>query len=93
LLFLDRTPVLAFWIGFTVLQLVVARYACRLDGEPTRATWTLPLQQVVYRQMMYLVVIQSAVTALVGAPLRWHKLARTGDFSAAPTERQVTTTS
>jgi cellulose synthase/poly-beta-1,6-N-acetylglucosamine synthase-like glycosyltransferase/peptidoglycan/xylan/chitin deacetylase (PgdA/CDA1 family) len=84
LLFLDTGPVLAAWLGFTALQLVVGRYAFRLDGEPAGPLLTLPLQQVVYRQLLYLVTIHSAVTALLGAPLRWHKLTRTGDFNAAP---------
>jgi hypothetical protein len=41
--------------------------------------WLLPLQQFVYRQMMYLVVIQSVISAAAGVRLRWHKLHRTGD--------------
>ncbi|MEO6125437.1 MAG: bifunctional polysaccharide deacetylase/glycosyltransferase family 2 protein [Ilumatobacteraceae bacterium] len=84
LLFLDWTPVLGFWFAFNALQLVVGVYAFRMDGERLRPLWTMPLQQFVYRQLMYLVVIHSAVTALTGAPLRWHKLHRSGDFSAAP---------
>ena len=32
----------------------------------------------VYRQLMYLVVVQAAVTALLGSRLRWHRMARTG---------------
>jgi hypothetical protein len=39
---------------------------------------SLPLQQVVYRQLMYLVVIQSTVMALLGGRLRWHRMVRTG---------------
>lgn len=47
--------------------------------------WALPLQQVVYRQLMYLVVIQSMVSALSGVRLPWHKLERTGmDSSTVP---------
>ena len=84
ILFLNRTPVIAFWLAFTLLQVVVAVYAFRLDNEKLGPLWSMPLQQLVYRQMMYLVVIHSVVTALIGAPLRWHKLNRTGDFSAAP---------
>ena len=84
LLFLDTGPVLAAWLGFTALQLVLAGYAFRLDDEPARPLLTLPLQQVVYRQLLYLVTIHSAVTAVLGAPLRWHKLTRTGDFTAVP---------
>jgi poly-beta-1,6 N-acetyl-D-glucosamine synthase len=84
LLFLNRVPVIAFWLGFTVLQLIVGVYAFRLDHERLGPLWTMPLQQLVYRQMMYLVVIHSVVTAVTGVPLRWHKLHRTGDYSAAP---------
>jgi hypothetical protein len=40
--------------------------------------WTLPLQQFVYRQLMYLVVIQSIATALTGGRTGWHKLRRHG---------------
>jgi cellulose synthase/poly-beta-1,6-N-acetylglucosamine synthase-like glycosyltransferase/peptidoglycan/xylan/chitin deacetylase (PgdA/CDA1 family) len=84
LLFLDRGPVIGAWLGFTAVQVLVGWYAFRLDGEPARPLLTLPLQQVVYRQLLYLVTIHSVVTAVLGSPLRWHKLDRTGDFSAIP---------
>ena len=83
LIFLDRGPVIATWLAFTAVQLTTGWYAFRLDDEPTPPLLTLPLQQVVYRQLLYLVTIHSVVTAVLGAPLRWHKLDRTGDFSAA----------
>jgi cellulose synthase/poly-beta-1,6-N-acetylglucosamine synthase-like glycosyltransferase/peptidoglycan/xylan/chitin deacetylase (PgdA/CDA1 family) len=89
LFFLDARSVAAYWLGFLLLQVVAAAYALRLDKESLRPLWTLPLQQVVYRQMMYLVVIQSVVSALSGIRLPWHKLERTGmdDLpSAATTE-------
>jgi len=56
-------------------------YAFRLDGESQRPLWTLPVQQVLYRQLMYLVVIQSVASAMYGVRLRWHKLRRTGDVA------------
>jgi cellulose synthase/poly-beta-1,6-N-acetylglucosamine synthase-like glycosyltransferase len=87
-LFLDRTPVLALWLGFVVLQLALGLVAFRLDREPAGGLWAMPLQQVVYRQLLYLVVIHAAVTAVLGTPLRWHKLARTGDFSSALEARE-----
>lgn len=77
-LFLDRRAVIAYWIGFTVIQLVVVVYALRLDNEPLRDIWALPLQQFVYRQLMYLVVIHALSTAFSGARTGWHKLGRTG---------------
>jgi peptidoglycan/xylan/chitin deacetylase (PgdA/CDA1 family)/GT2 family glycosyltransferase len=72
------------WLGFLGLQWVAAGYAFRLDGERLRTLWALPLQQVVYRQLMYLVVIQSVATAGYGIRLRWHKLRRTGAMESAP---------
>jgi hypothetical protein len=39
----------------------------------------MPLQQVVYRQLMYLVVIQSVISALRGLRLRWQHVERTGE--------------
>ena len=46
----------------------------------------LPFQQFVYRQLMYLVVVQAAVTALLGSRLGWHHVVRTG---AAADARRV----
>jgi hypothetical protein len=78
LLFLPLARVAAVWAGFTLLQVATAGYALRLDRERYGPLWTLPAQQVVYRQLMYLVVIQSTVMALVGDRLRWHRMARVG---------------
>jgi cellulose synthase/poly-beta-1,6-N-acetylglucosamine synthase-like glycosyltransferase len=71
------------WLGFTVAQLVQACFAFRLDRESLRPLWAVPVQQVVYRQLMYLVVIQSVAAALAGTRLRWHKLRRRG-LAGAP---------
>ncbi len=82
LLFLDPVTVAATWAGFTAVQVGTAAYALRLDGEPLGPLWSLPLQQIVYRQLMYLVVIQSTVMALLGGRLRWHRMVRTGAATA-----------
>ena len=58
-----------------------------------RALWALPLQLFVYRQLMYLVVIQSVVTALLGTRLKWHRMQRTGTADRAPAQRTVPTRS
>ncbi|MGE5828963.1 MAG: bifunctional polysaccharide deacetylase/glycosyltransferase family 2 protein [Micromonosporaceae bacterium] len=78
LIFLPFSQVAVVWLGFLGLQALAAAYAFGLDGERRGPLWTLPLQQVGYRQLMYLVVVQSTVTALVGSRLRWHRHARTG---------------
>ena len=81
-LFLPLTKVAAVWAGFVAVQLLTAAYALWLDRERYGPLWTLPLQQVVYRQVMYLVVFQSAVMALIGGRLRWHRMVRTGAVAA-----------
>jgi hypothetical protein len=78
-IFGNAAPVLAFWLGFNVLQLVIAVIAFRLDGDSLRPLWALPLQQFVYRQLMYLVIIESTISALVGAHASWKTIPRTGD--------------
>jgi len=71
------------WLAFTAVQVVLAAFAFRLDREPLRPLWSVPLQQIVYRQLMYLVVVQSVATALAGTRLRWQKLRRLG-IAGAP---------
>jgi cellulose synthase/poly-beta-1,6-N-acetylglucosamine synthase-like glycosyltransferase/peptidoglycan/xylan/chitin deacetylase (PgdA/CDA1 family) len=70
---------LTAWLAFMLLQLIPAFVAFRWDRERLGPLWALPLQQVVYRQLMYLVVVQSVWTAVAGARLPWHKLRRTGE--------------
>jgi cellulose synthase/poly-beta-1,6-N-acetylglucosamine synthase-like glycosyltransferase/peptidoglycan/xylan/chitin deacetylase (PgdA/CDA1 family) len=83
-LFLSPLKVAAFWLAFTLLQLLACGYALRLDHERLRTLWVLPLQQVVYRQLLYLVTVQSVITALLGTRQRWQPIRRAGIFSAQP---------
>ncbi|MEU8612411.1 bifunctional polysaccharide deacetylase/glycosyltransferase family 2 protein [Actinoplanes sp. NPDC048791] len=82
LFFLPLGKVVAVWAGFTAVQVATAAYALKLDGERYGPLWSLPLQQVVYRQLMYLVVVQSTVMALLGGRLGWHRMVRTGAATA-----------
>jgi hypothetical protein len=41
----------------------------------------LPVQQIVYRQLMYLVTIHSVITALLGTRQRWQVIRRAGVFA------------
>ena len=83
LIFLPAGQVAAVWFGFVILQACTAAYALRLDHESLRPLWTLPLQQFVYRQLMYLVVVQSTITAASGIRLPWQRIARTGQAQQA----------
>ena len=81
LAFLNPVKVTLFWLTFVLLQALAGGYALRLDGERLRPLWLLPLQQVVYRQLMYLVTIQSVITALIGTRQRWQAISRAGVFA------------
>jgi hypothetical protein len=71
--------VLIAWLAFNVFQFLVACYSFWLDGESPKPLWALPLQQFAYRQLMYLVIIDSTVSALVGLRAHWQTVERTGD--------------
>jgi cellulose synthase/poly-beta-1,6-N-acetylglucosamine synthase-like glycosyltransferase len=83
LFFLPPVQLAAMWCGFMAVQAATAAYALRLDHERLSPLWTLPLQQLVYRQLMYLVVVQSTVTAITGMRLPWQRIARTGQAHQA----------
>ncbi|MFJ4562177.1 glycosyltransferase [Streptomyces caelestis] len=70
------------WLGVLAIQAVCAAYAFRLDRERMTHLVSLPLQQILYRQLMYVVLLQSWITALTGGRLRWQKLRRTGVVDA-----------
>ncbi|MFH9470955.1 glycosyltransferase [Streptomyces clavifer] len=72
----------AAWFGVLMVQAVCAAYAFRLDRERMTHLISLPLQQILYRQLMYVVLLQSWITALTGGRLRWQKLRRTGVVEA-----------
>ena len=76
--------IVAIWLGFLAMQMLAGAYAFRLDREPLAPLWSLPLQQFVYRQMMYLIVFQSLASALYGIRLRWQVMQRTGELDAVP---------
>ncbi|MEU9265139.1 glycosyltransferase [Streptomyces sp. NPDC048251] len=80
------------WLGVLAVQAVCAAYAFRLDRERMTHLISLPLQQILYRQLMYVVLLQSWITALTGGRLRWQKLRRTGAVEApgGPAPRQHT---
>jgi hypothetical protein len=56
----------------------LAWLAFRLEGEPAWPVLTLPLQRVVYRQLMYLTVLRSLARAARGTHPGWGTLARRG---------------
>jgi cellulose synthase/poly-beta-1,6-N-acetylglucosamine synthase-like glycosyltransferase len=84
LVFWELQETVVAWFGMLALQLFTAAVAFRFDKESLGPLLRLPLQQFAYRQLMYLVLIQSATTALTGGRLRWHKLHRAGLVKSTP---------
>ncbi|MEV6344968.1 bifunctional polysaccharide deacetylase/glycosyltransferase family 2 protein [Actinoplanes sp. NPDC051851] len=82
LFFLNPMKTAIAWLGMLAVQLFSTIYAFRLDKESMKPLWRVPLQQFVYRQLMYLVLIQSVLAALGGIRLGWQKLRRTGGLNA-----------
>jgi cellulose synthase/poly-beta-1,6-N-acetylglucosamine synthase-like glycosyltransferase len=68
----------ATWGALNVITLLFAAMALRLDGESLRSLWAVPLQQFVYRQLLYLAVLASIRSAVFGDRLRWQQQHRTG---------------
>jgi len=83
ILFLNPALILVFWVGFNVLTIAQGAYAFHLDREDPKVLWALPLQGLAYRQLMYLVVLQSAASAIQGLRLRWQHIERSGDIEVA----------
>ncbi|MFE9026012.1 bifunctional polysaccharide deacetylase/glycosyltransferase family 2 protein [Streptomyces iakyrus] len=84
LVFGDALTTVLAWSGMLAVQALCAAYAFHLDGERLRPLWALPLQQVVYRQVMYLVLAQACLTAINGYRLPWQRLKRSGDVMLPP---------
>ncbi|MFE9440373.1 bifunctional polysaccharide deacetylase/glycosyltransferase family 2 protein [Streptomyces sp. NPDC006602] len=88
-LFTDPVQSTGIWLAFLLIQLCCAGYALRLDGEKLRALWSMPFQLFVYRQLMYLVVIQSVFALLGGTRLKWHRMQRAGTAAAEQLRQPV----
>ena len=81
----DRARRSLAWLG--VLARPAGLRGLRVPARPGAADApliSLPLQQILYRQLMYVVLLQSWITALTGGRLRWQKLRRTGQVAAPP---------
>nr|WP_246204311.1 glycosyltransferase [Streptomyces tailanensis] len=88
LVFGPTEKTIAAWLAILAVQAVCAAYAFHLDKERMTHLLSLPLQQLLYRQLMYVVLLQSWITALTGGRLRWQKLRRTGAVGLPGAEPQ-----
>jgi cellulose synthase/poly-beta-1,6-N-acetylglucosamine synthase-like glycosyltransferase/peptidoglycan/xylan/chitin deacetylase (PgdA/CDA1 family)/spore germination protein YaaH len=68
--------VLAFYLGFFVLELLTGLLAYGLEGEKPWDLALLFFQRVYYRELMYYVVAKSLLYAMRGRVVGWGKLER-----------------
>ncbi len=72
-----------YWLAFTAVDVLCGWIAYRLDGH--RASYPallLVAQRLVYRQIMYWVVVRAIASAIGGWVVGWGKLERSGRVSA-----------
>ena len=77
-MFADPALTLLLGAGMLGVQLLTALYAFRLEREPLDVLWVFPAQQIVYRQLMYSVLIRSVASAVSGVAVRWQRMNRIG---------------
>jgi len=68
-----------YWLAFTAVDVACGWVAYRLDGHGRRyPALLLVAQRLVYRQIMYGVVVRAIGSAVAGLVVGWGKLERTG---------------
>lgn len=74
-----------YWSAFTAIDLASGWIAYRLDDRrPSFPGGLLVAQRLVYRQIMYWVVLRALASAIGGWVVGWGKLDRTGSVDTAP---------
>ena len=73
-----------YWLAFTAIDAGCGWVAYRLDGRGLRfPAFLLVAQRLVYRQIMYWVVLRAIAAAVGGWVVGWGKLERTGRVTGA----------
>ncbi|KQM66936.1 MULTISPECIES: glycosyltransferase [unclassified Sphingomonas] len=73
-----------YWLCFTAIDVACGWVAYRLDGNKARyPAHLLVAQRLVYRQIMYWVVLRAIASAIGGFVVGWGKLERSGRVDAA----------
>jgi len=73
----------AYWIAFTAIDVLCGWIAYHLDGHKVRyPAHLLVAQRLVYRQIMYWVVLRAIASAIAGWVVGWGKLERSGRVSS-----------
>jgi cellulose synthase/poly-beta-1,6-N-acetylglucosamine synthase-like glycosyltransferase/spore germination protein YaaH/peptidoglycan/xylan/chitin deacetylase (PgdA/CDA1 family) len=74
---------LVYYLAFTMVDLMGSLLAFSYEKEKTRKLWTLIPQRIIYRQLMFWVLLKSIISALRGTLIGWGVLKRTGTVKLA----------
>jgi peptidoglycan/xylan/chitin deacetylase (PgdA/CDA1 family)/spore germination protein YaaH/GT2 family glycosyltransferase len=79
----DVGTMAAYWLAFTAIDVLCGWVAYHLDGRKVPyPAHLLVAQRLVYRQIMYWVVVRAIASAVAGWVVGWGKLERTGRVAA-----------
>lgn len=78
----DYNFILASFAVYTAADALMSGVALVLDGEKLRKLWLIIPQRILYRQLMYYVILKSVVNVLKGNLVGWGALKREGKHLA-----------
>jgi peptidoglycan-N-acetylglucosamine deacetylase len=84
-LFLPKGGIIvALYFGYYFLDIIISSIAFRLDGEKftVRDAYNLFLQRILYRQVLWFVLVKGYLRAIKGELAAWGFLKRTGNVEA-----------
>lgn len=92
LIFSDWQSLVIPFLLFTAIDITYASYGVWGEKKPWHLLAAVPLQRIVYRQLLYYTVARSVVRAIEGAGLGWNKFAKVGEtqrfyFSSLESEK------
>ncbi len=70
-----------YFITFFVTDLLLAAFACWLEGEKLRKAWIILPMRLIYRPLLSWVIWSAILRAMKGAWVMWGKLERTGSVA------------
>ncbi|TAL69523.1 MAG: glycosyltransferase [Bacteroidetes bacterium] len=74
---------LPYYLLFALMDVLSAIIAFRFEKEKIRDIWLLLPQRFIYRQLMYLILYRTVITAIRGTLVGWGVLKRTGRVELA----------
>jgi membrane-associated PAP2 superfamily phosphatase len=76
--------IVVLYFAYYLLDVIISSFAFRFDGEKftIRDAWNLFLQRILYRQLLWYVLIKGYLRAIKGELALWGILKRTGNVGS-----------